>query len=229
MADDGADMDDQALGGTTYDRVHAAILRDIIAGVFPPGARLRTADLCERYGLSQMPIREALQRLQGEGVVTVIPNRGARVRSITAKFIEDVYELRGVLSIVIYRDLFAHPDPKLVPRLIEAQERYDAALAAGDEKACDDENKNFHGYIRAQCRNEEVAKVMDRGNQLVAGFRSAVGYGPKRRKEQSEEHWAIIRAIETGNLQLSIEADERHRNNGVRDVIAMFRKKFENA
>lgn len=220
-------MDNQSLGGTTYDRVHAAILRDIIAGVFPPGARLKTADLCERYGLSQMPIREALQRLQGEGVITVIPNRGARVRSIDAKFIHDVYELRGALSVVIYRDMFAYPDKGLVKRLVEVQERYDVAFAARDGQACDAENTNFHGYIHAQCRNEEVAKVMKTGNQLVAGFRSAVGYGPQRRQEQSVEHWDIIRAIEKGDLNLAIEADERHRNNGVRDVIAMFGQKFD--
>jgi DNA-binding GntR family transcriptional regulator len=201
------------------------MLRDIITGVFPPGSRLKVANLCERYGLSQMPIREALQRLQGEGVVVVTPNRGARVRSIDAKFIHDVYELRAVLSIVVYRDMFSQLDQRLISQLSKIQKRYDVALAAGNGELCDLENANFHGLIHAQCKNEEVAKVMKMGNQLVAALRAAVGYGEDRRREQSAEHWGIIDALEKHDLDLILAADEKHRNNGVADVIRMFNAK----
>ena len=71
------------LRGTTYHRVHKAILSDIVNGTFAPGSRLKVAELCKRYGSSQMPIREALQLLQGEGFVVMSPNKGASVRPIT--------------------------------------------------------------------------------------------------------------------------------------------------
>lgn len=214
-----------ALTSTTYDRVHAAMVRDIVSGAFPPGSRLKVAELSQRYGLSQMPIREALQRLQGEGVVVVTPNRGARVRSIDAKFIHDVYDMRATLSVVIYRDLFAQLDDSIVAVATRIQERYDAALAAGDDAGCDAENANLHVYIRSFCRNDEVRRVMSMSDPLVAILRATYGYSPQRRQEQSPEHWAIVNAMKRRSYEDALVAEERHRSNGVADLIKRFMAK----
>src|SRR5262245_40952868 len=87
----------ESLRQTSYDRVRDAIRQDILNGVWDHGARLKIAPLVARYGLSPAPIREALSRLEAEGLIILHPNRGAQVRPIDETFIRDLYEVRLAL------------------------------------------------------------------------------------------------------------------------------------
>jgi DNA-binding GntR family transcriptional regulator len=81
-------------GQTRVLRLHDLIREDIVEGRLEPGARLKTAELAERYGTSTNPVREALHQLQGEGIVVISPNRGARVRPVGEEFVRNIYEIR---------------------------------------------------------------------------------------------------------------------------------------
>jgi DNA-binding GntR family transcriptional regulator len=213
---------DDSLQGTTSERVYSAMVHDIVSGALAPGARLKFADLCARYGLSQMPIREAVQRLQGEGLVVMTPNRGARVRSIDRQFIADIYGLRAALMVIIYRDMFADWSPDLARQLSSIQRRFDAASEAGDLAGCKIENENFHKFINARCRNAEVLRVMATQDLLVATLRSAVGYSEERLRVQTRDHWAIIEAIEGQDVDAAIAAAQAHGRSSGEDVARVF-------
>ncbi|MEA1911003.1 MAG: GntR family transcriptional regulator [Spirochaetota bacterium] len=79
-----------ALSNTIYSRVSDNLRMAIVSGEFDPGERLKMADLITRFGTSQMPIREALQQLQGEGLIKIIPHRGAQVITIDQLFIKNI-------------------------------------------------------------------------------------------------------------------------------------------
>ena len=147
------------LRGTTYYRVHKAILSDIVNGTFAPGSRLKIAELCKRYGLSQMPIREALQLLQGEGFVVMSPNKGASVRPITRKFLTDIYDVRGALYAIVYRDVIASADAAFDHTLVDIQKRFDAAVEDNDARSAQAMNRLLHSTIEALCSNAEVSKL----------------------------------------------------------------------
>jgi len=74
--------------------IQQRIRDDILAGELAFGTRITTAELAQRYGVSQMPIREALRELRGEGLVTMEPNRGARVRAIDPDFVGNIFDIR---------------------------------------------------------------------------------------------------------------------------------------
>ncbi len=80
------------------DRVYTRLRADILDGVHPPGARLGEAELAERTGSSRTPVREALRRLEVEGLVEVLPHRGARVPDWTPEDLEEIYDLRMLLE-----------------------------------------------------------------------------------------------------------------------------------
>ena len=69
---------------TKADEVAQTLEDEIVSGAIPPGQVLRQEHVCERFGVSRTPVREALQRLEALGLVTALPNRGARVRSISS-------------------------------------------------------------------------------------------------------------------------------------------------
>ena len=89
--------------------IAAALTRDITAGLIAPGTDLPQADLAARFQVSRIPIRDALQRLAVDGLVTVTPNKGARVIRLNADEIREVYDLR----ILLEGDLLSRAIPKM--------------------------------------------------------------------------------------------------------------------
>lgn len=208
-----------SLRSTTYHRVHQAILADIINGTFVPGARLKIAELCLRYGLSAMPIREALQKLQGEGIVVMSPNRGASVRPIDRKFISDIHEVRGALYPIIYRDAMAAADGTFDKTLLQIQKRFDGCMEQGDMKGCRDQNKLLHATIEARCRNAEVAALIDRYSNLTMSLRDVFGFDMSRLEQISREHWAILEAFLARDVEKAVAAAQHHSRQALANMI----------
>ncbi len=213
----------RGLGGTTYDRVHNAILSDIVSGTFAPGARLKIADLCRRYGLSPMPIREALQQLQGEGIVVIEPNKGASVRTIDRSFIADIYDVRGALYTIVYRDLIAAADAALDEELVAIQETFDRMLKEGDRAGCAAQNRILHATIEARCKNHEVIVLIAKYANLTSSLRDVFGYNAPRLHEISDEHWQIINAVRARDVSGAIVAAQYH----VKKALANMTRHFE--
>ncbi|MCD2185976.1 GntR family transcriptional regulator [Actinomycetospora soli] len=80
------------------ERAHHALRDEILRGALPPGARLGEVELAERLGVSRTPIREALSRLAAEGLVEVLPHRGARVVSFSADDLDGIFDVRLALE-----------------------------------------------------------------------------------------------------------------------------------
>jgi DNA-binding GntR family transcriptional regulator len=200
----------EGLGGTSYRRVHKAILADIVNGNYAPGARLKVAELSRRYGLSPMPIREALQQLQGEGFVIMSPNRGASVRPIDRRFVADVYEIRSALYTIIYGDAIKGADAVLDEALVAIQNRFDALVERSDIGGCHEQNRLLHATIEARCRNREVANLIARYSNLTSSLRDVFGYNLDRLRQISEEHWMIIEAIRERDADKTIAAAQYH-------------------
>ncbi len=95
----------QAPSSTAVGHVVKQLRDAIVSGALPPGTRLVEFDLAERFAVSRGPVREALRKLDSQGLVTLRPNRGAVVRSLSVEDILEVYVLRAVLGVVAIRQL----------------------------------------------------------------------------------------------------------------------------
>jgi DNA-binding GntR family transcriptional regulator len=109
---------------TKADEVARTLEDEIVSGAIPPGLLLRQEHVCERFGVSRTPVREALQRLEALGLVTALPNRGARVRSISSAELREAFLIRAELEGLAT----AHAAPRMTPndlaRLDFAEERF---------------------------------------------------------------------------------------------------------
>jgi DNA-binding GntR family transcriptional regulator len=83
---------------TLHDKVVARLRDLIVEGELPAGSRVAERDLCERFGISRTPLREALKVLASEGLVELLPNRGARVRALTERDVENMFQVMGALE-----------------------------------------------------------------------------------------------------------------------------------
>jgi DNA-binding GntR family transcriptional regulator len=172
--------------------------RDIILGVFPFGARLTLADLEARYDSGQMPIREALRQLQGEGHIELVPNRGARVRPVSIEFVRNLFDVRVAIEAMLTRRAAERIERWQIGELEGAAAEFEQAEPA-DLQSVLEANRRFHGIINDAAGNQEATDILRRNRQLVTALWHRHGYGERQIAAASAEHRQIVVALKTGD------------------------------
>src|SRR6476659_205286 len=169
---------------------------DIVSGELPFGSRLIIEDLAIRYGVSHMPVREALRVLHGEGLVVIEPNRGARVRPIYRGFIEDVFDVRSAIETMLARRAAERRTAQHLLQLRDAAATLEARVAAGDYASVALANRAFHAVINDAAGNPGALPIVDNHWLLLAALLKRYGYGDDRFQRVIDEHQQLIQAIE---------------------------------
>ena len=138
---------------------YRSIKKSLLDGTLGELSRLTEESLASQLGISKSPVREALNRLEAEGLVTIESRRGAFVRQFSAKEIRDLYELRETLE--TYSIDAAEITPKLLDELCASIHRTEEYLKAGDKLQHIEEDLRFHGMITASTGNQELCRVLE--------------------------------------------------------------------
>lgn len=171
------------------------IRHEIVAGVLPFGGRVTIDELASRYGVSHMPIREALRELRGEGLVIIEPNRGARIRPIDRKFVTNLFETRSALEIMLSRraaDRFRTEDAGELERI---EEKLESEIAQGDWQAVLASNRRFHQLVNRVADNPDAVSLVDRHWLLIAALWQRHGYGAERFAGVASDHRHLIKCL----------------------------------
>jgi len=215
-----ADADAAALpfGSTVYQRVHEHLRAEILAGRIPPGARLKIQDLATRYGLSHMPVREALQQLQGEGLVVMAPNRGATVRRMDAQFVHNIFAIREALEGYLTRQAAGLLQAADIMALHGIQAAMRKAHKACDMGAIVHLNRALHRRIEGATGNDEAIRLLNQHSDLIGTLRARVGYRAGRVETVLREHDALIEALARADAVTAGRIHDEHIQ-GARDDI----------
>lgn len=168
---------------------------DIIGGVLQFGDRITIDALATRYGVSHMPVREALRELQGEGLVVIEPNRGAHVRTIDASFVENLFEIRTALEIMMVRRAAVRCTPRDIAGLRAIEEELEQHVSSGDYAGVVSKNHQFHQAINRCANNVDALPIIDRHWMLLAALWRNYGYGPARFTGVANDHGHLINAM----------------------------------
>lgn len=205
-----------------YARVCQQLRQDILAGVFAWGGRLKIAQLVRRYGVSQMPIREALQKLQGEGLITIQPNCGACVRVIDEKFITDIYDLRGAIDTLLIRRAAARAAEADLRALEIILETHQQAERRGEFAASLEYNKQFHRVIYRMADNPDATEIIERYWDLIDALRRQFGFSSGFMTTVISGHRRLLKAIAACDAEAAIhiaaESCERSKNDLVEQM-----------
>lgn len=178
---------------TIADKVHTLLGREIAAGVYRPGERIHEKALAQRLGISRTPIREALLRLQAEGVVTCTSRRSYNVRVLTADDVREIYETLGLLEGAA-ASAVAH---KLETRDFDELERLNelmvGAAAAADLPAFGRFNRQFHHVFLDKVDNTVLRETCDHVRGPLYTFPVQPGSLAAWLGKSVEEHKDIIR------------------------------------
>jgi DNA-binding GntR family transcriptional regulator len=197
--------------GTGTQRVYAQVREDIIGLRLPPGADLDEAGLEVRFGVSRTPVREALIRLASEGLVVLLPNRGARITQIDITDIPQLFEALELCQRVTLRWAAIRRSPEDLSELRQINELFGAAAHRGDNERMGESNKDFHSLIGRVAGNRYVESLC---NSLLAASlrlaRTVFAYAPQSGASASDyyseivrQHEAMIEAIESRDADLA--------------------------
>jgi DNA-binding GntR family transcriptional regulator len=186
-----------ALSATTAMRVAEDLRRRILHGELRPGQRLKIDDLAALCEVSHMPIREALRDLEGEGVLDVLPHRGALIRGVDAQFVRNVYDVRAAIEGMLTERCCERIDDAGLAELTQAVAAYEAAAKryGGNPERLLDANRRIHETINAAANNAEAVRVLAQGRLLIEALRVRFGYGAGRVDAVIAQHRALLRAI----------------------------------
>ncbi len=179
----------------SVDQATRLIREDILSGRIAPGDRLKTAELAKQLGFSTMPLREALRKLEGEGLVAIEPNRGATVRKLDRAYITDLFELNTELRVFAVRRGMATLTLERIRELEALASEYRAQIEAGEDIAAIETNRRFNARLVEFGGNREALRVFQRGWDTIFAFRRGFGYGTGRRRVMAEEMQLLVDAL----------------------------------
>ncbi|MFN3723165.1 MAG: GntR family transcriptional regulator [Paracoccaceae bacterium] len=190
--------------GSGVKLVYESLRNDILNLVLAPGSAIDEVQLAERFGMSRTPIREALVRLAGEGLVETLPNRSTIVSNIDFVNLHTFFDAITLMYRVSTRLAAQYHQPADLERIRAHQAEFAAAVTAQDALAMISTNSDFHAAIAEAGRNPYYTalflRLLDDGRRLLRLYYQS--FNDRLPQEYSDEHEAIIAAIEARDLDL---------------------------
>ncbi|MFE5892181.1 GntR family transcriptional regulator [Streptomyces sp. NPDC002285] len=192
------------------DRVYTHVKQGVLDRRYEGGTLLTEGELAEAVGVSRTPVREALLRLEVEGLIKLYPKKGALVLPVSAQEIKDVVETRMLVEEHAARKAVPAP-PALIERLEELLARQKAQAAAGDLAGAAVTDRCFHVEIVRSGGNEILSRLYDqlRDRQLRMGV-AVLHSHPDRIAKTLVEHEEILQALRAGDAEEAVGLVHRH-------------------
>ena len=203
-----------SLGGKVFQQLKNSIL----AGEFENGAELREIALAKKLGVSRTPVREALRQLEQEGLVEIYPNRGAYVKGITYKDVEDIFRIRARLeglcaemavSSITHEQLDKLDEIILLSKFYEEKKDMEHLLKMDSQ---------FHEVLFESCGSKMLEHQLKDYHQYVQKARLRSLKRRERAKKSTQEHEEILLAIKDRDAKRADELATRHILNAIANI-----------
>ncbi|MDO5641748.1 MAG: GntR family transcriptional regulator [Paracoccus sp. (in: a-proteobacteria)] len=182
-------------GASLHDTLVADLRGLVVEGHLRSGQRVPEAALCQRFGISRTPLREALKVIAAEGFVHLRPNRGAVVAPLDADEIGQIFELKGALERLIGRAVPDRAGPADIAALDALHADLGRAVDRGDLAVYSQLNHDFHQHLADLLGNPLLSQTYDTLQKKIWRCRMLVNAGPERLHASYAEHEAIMIAI----------------------------------
>lgn len=181
--------------------IYRELRRSIIMGHRAPGSRLVARELAQIYETSITPVRDALQMLSQDGLVTIKPRSGYYVTALTLKQLRDLLDLRRILELAAIE----RAAQRITPDQIEALRHIHAGYTGDDDASYDrytDENRQFHTLLAVASGNMALAEAVGKLHDRLARFMVMQRFG----KKQIQMHHRIIEVLEEHDVEKARQA-----------------------
>ena len=205
------------------DQAYQQVRRRILDNVWPPGYQALEQEVALALGMSRTPVREAMLRLQSEGLVEVVPRHGMRVLPVSPTDMREIYEILAALECMA-SEILAQRKPtetELKP-LIEATKAMDKALKRDDLDAWAAADEHFHAQLIDLAGNRQLQQtVLNYWDRAHRARMFSLRLRPKP-VNSTKEHMALVERLRAGDAEGAAKVNRAHRLRANRELLAIF-------
>lgn len=205
------------------DVVFNTLRQAILTGELKPGERLMEIHLANKLGVSRTPIREAIRKLELEGLVTMIPRRGAEVAQITEKSMSDVLEVRRAMDALCTELACERISEEDIETLRLACDKFAAAVRTKDVRKSAQADVEFHDIILKATGNVRLVQLINNLSEQMYRYRFEYLKDSSRYDNLIEEHRVIYEGIKRRDKVAASEAAKLHIDNQKKAIIQQIR------
>jgi DNA-binding GntR family transcriptional regulator len=204
---------------------HEQIRRRILDNLWPPGHRMLEQEVAVALGMSRTPVREALVRLQNDGLVEVIPRHGMRVLPVSPNDMREIYEVLTALECMA-AELLARrrPGSATLAPLVDATRAMDAALERDDLEAWAAADERFHANLIALAGNRQLeSAVRSYWDRAHRARMFSLKLRPKP-VNSTREHHDLVERLAAGDSAGAAAVNRAHRQRASRELLEIFER-----
>ena len=195
------------------DVVFNTLRQAILKGELAPGERLMEIQLAEKLGVSRTPIREAIRKLELEGLVLMIPRKGAEVAKISEKSLKDVLEVRRSLEELAIELACQRMTDTDLQELERKQKKFCEAISRGSAMDIAESDESYHDVIYNCTRNTRLVQILNNLREQMYRFRLEYIKDEDKRQILRLEHEKILKALRNRHVEEARAAVREHIDN----------------
>lgn len=201
------------------DVVFNTLREAILHGELQPGERLMEISLANRLGVSRTPVREAIRKLELEGLVIMVPRKGAQVAQITEKDLNDVLEVRLGLEELVMRFACERIDDEQLKEIAEAAGRFEQLMESNDVTALAQADVQFHERIYDATQNKRLVQIISNIREQMYRYRIEYLKDSTARENLVKEHRGIYQALKNKDCVLAHQWMRKHIENQQKAIV----------
>lgn len=207
------------------DVVFQTLRQAILRGELKPGERLMEIHLAQKLGVSRTPVREAIRKLELEGLVLMIPRKGAVVAEITVTDLEDVLEVRMALEELAVKLACRKITEEQLNAMRQREEIFRKSLYGDDVAACAQADMEFHDAIYAATGNSRLVQILNNLREQMYRYRVEYLKNNEVYEQLLEEHEFLIQAVIKHDKAQAKDIICRHIDNQEKAIAEFIRNK----
>ena len=203
-------------------QIYAVLFDRIVSGEYPSNTRLKEEELADQFGVSRTPIRLTLRQLEQDGLIEILPNRGARVVGFTVDDVEEVYDIRKSLEIQALKTSAPHLN---IQGLLEIRTKLQEVSRINDEKVHEEIDAQVHNYFIQASGKRRLISILNQMFRLIQRFRELGFEDLNLRESAYEAHLALIDAICLRDVNKAVEILADHIEQSKLHAVSLIVKK----
>ncbi len=200
-------------------RVYSKLREDILSGKYAEHEELKEVAIGEEMGVSRTPVREAFRQLELEGLIQIIPNKGAYVTGITPKDVKDIYAIRSRLEGLCARWATEHITPEQMDEMEENVYLAEFHAQKGHLEQLAQLDNRFHDIMYEACDSKLLENQLKAYHEYVLRVRRKTLANADRALKSNAEHMQIMEAIKAKNADLAEQLAHQHMENAYENMV----------